>query len=1466
MRRSIRMRNSFGRTILGAGLWTALWLGFAAGASAQDVPASISGQVVSASDQSPIAGANVRAVSFAPDGTSVPQAVLETQTDPNGAFVFDTLPILGPWLVVVRAMDFRDGIQDLFVDPGEQATLFFALVPIDIPPGAIGGKVIDAQTGDPIAEASIVIEGIATFAPILTDANGEFFFDGVPPGERRVWANKPGYETGLEIVLVEPGQAAVADFALQPLDLPPPGAIEGEVADAVTGEPIEGARVRYRRIELDSTGGTPTDGTTDSSIQPWPFVETNELGQYRIEDLRPGQYALRSEAEEYFPAWQGTFVGTGETSLVNFELEPIVPGMAGTIAGIVTDAESGNPIGGAVVFFSPFDGEIALPPEIPDMTQPYVRTGPDGRYETPPLASGLYYLLVRAEGFEPARDVVEVAAGEQTIADFALVPFEPADSGAIAGTVTDAATGDPIAGALVFFFPAASTLAQLDFDPSLISLDQVPRVQTDANGRYMIDALRPGLYGLAIREPGFVPALELAEVISAEVTIVDFALVPDDTPPLGGIAGTVIDAQFGTPLAGAFIFFAPVDPGAAPPIEPGSIDPASSDEDIVNSMGMPYVRTGPNGRYAIPRLEPGAYLVLAWRRGYSPDFQIVGVEAGQVTIADFALAPLDPVEPGAITGFVQDGFGRPVAGAWVFYGPALNMDAMPRWIDEIEAGFPNVRTDENGQYLIAPLRPGPYQIHVRAEGFAPADKRVEVVSGEAAQCNFILMDFDPPEPGSIAGIVREAGTGAPIGGAKVFFGPLFDDDLAPWWFEQSSATGGPDAPYVETDAQGRYIIDALRPGTYRVLARAAGFFPADDVADVGAGEVVEVNFDLEPDVPPEPGNIAGRVTDGPTGEGIAGATVAFYRLPDDLIELDERFAPSTLGGPMPTPDAPPAVLTDENGFYAIDGLRPGRYRLAARADGYLAASKIVEVQSGQTTECNFALDPMPVEIGAIFGRVIDALTEDGLEGANVWVIPGGEVVIADVAPAIVLGEAVTGINGEYEIGGLPVGRLRAMAAKEGYRQERKLVEIVSGEAAECNFALQPIPMIPRGVLAGRVLAARNERPLVRALVILIPDNAIGFALSRRPGHVRHTLTDRDGRYAFRDVPAGRYTVVASKRRFETARQRVEILPGELTRASFLLELAEPPEFGALGGRIIDATTGEPIAGAVVRVQLDDHDWLINRSRRRTRTNEDGIYAFRHLKVGSYEMHVSKRGYLPEVGEARVFADQETRQNFELTPGTDFGAVQGVVTDAITGDPIAEARVVIPLFDPGLMANSDNALSVRTDEAGRYRIEDVPAGMRIVVALKRGYFPDAKIAAVRPNETSEVNFDLIPRPSDGTLRIECIDDRRLQPITGVMLSVPISDWIEPGSELDDYRVQTGADGSALFSGLPGDIASVLGLAEGFHARFGRVDAAVAQATANRAASAGAAAEEDVLQLSFALDTSLRNAATGWARYR
>jgi carboxypeptidase family protein len=166
------------------------------------------------------------------------------------------------------------------------------------------------------------------------------------------------------------------------------------------------------------------------------------------------------------------------------------------------------------------------------------------------------------------------------------------------------------------------------------------------------------------------------------------------------------------------------------------------------------------------------------------------------------------------------------------------------------------------------------------------------------------------------------------------------------------------------------------------------------------------------------------------------------------------------------------------------------------------------------------------------------------------------------------------------------------------------------------------PKTGTGILRGRVVASDTGSPIRRAQVrIMSPD--IGG---------KTALTDAQGRYEFKELPASRFTLSVTKSGFVTMQygQNRPFEPGrpiELTEAQ-LMDKANValPRGSVLAGRVVDEF-GEPVADANVsamRMQFTNGKRRLVPSGRNSQTNDLGQFRIYGLPPGDYYVSATLR--------------------------------------------------------------------------------------------------------------------------------------------------------------------------------------------------------------------------------------------------
>jgi hypothetical protein len=274
-----------------------------------------------------------------------------------------------------------------------------------------------------------------------------------------------------------------------------------------------------------------------------------------------------------------------------------------------------------------------------------------------------------------------------------------------------------------------------------------------------------------------------------------------------------------------------------------------------------------------------------------------------------------------------------------------------------------------------------------------------------------------------------------------------------------------------------------------------------------------------------------------------------------------------------------------------------------------------------------------------------------------------------------------------------------------------------------------------GRIRGRVLRADGTTPIRRAEVTLAGDQNVK----------RMVTTDGEGRFEFSDLPAGRFTIAASRGGYLTMQygQRRPFEPGRpvtLSDAQALggIDLALP-RAGAINGRVLDRY-GDPAVGAQILVER--YQYTANGQRRLSRApgtvvgpNDLGEFRVFGLMPGQYIVSATLRpraifpgtptsdtpvvSYVqtyspgtPNVADAQpvmLGVGEEASVEFSLALGR-LVRISGTVLDS-AGRPAAGADVSLLTVGANGAASGRGSGSVSAD--GRFAIPNVPPGEHFV---------------------------------------------------------------------------------------------------------------------------------------------------------
>lgn len=406
---------------------------------------TVSGRVINLKTGNGIPNANV---------TSSGPSQKTTTTNADGNYTISGLAP-GPYKIAVSASGYVSQSVALFVYTTGANHLDFRLRLL-----SVIGRVYDSSTPSiGIAEANVTVGNYF----VLTNSTGHYELLDLSDGTYTVSATAPGYTNKSQSVTVSEGVSTVANFELSQVAL---GRISGRVTDSSTRKALYQATVRVRRGSFEKFNKTAQNGQyIIQNVAAWPF--------WMVDAYKVGYVAQSTTAA----------VEPGATTTLNFALTPF-----GTINGTVNDQSTNQPIAGAVV---KADSE-------------FLNTTNSIGYYTMFVLAGTYTVTASALGYaSKSQSNVKVSEGKTTTVNFVLQFVPP---GSIVGNVTDATTGNVIAGATV----TASGHSN----------------NTNTNGSYVLSNLPAWTCTVTVSMSGYIGDSAVVTVPSGGSVTVNFSLNP----------------------------------------------------------------------------------------------------------------------------------------------------------------------------------------------------------------------------------------------------------------------------------------------------------------------------------------------------------------------------------------------------------------------------------------------------------------------------------------------------------------------------------------------------------------------------------------------------------------------------------------------------------------------------------------------------------------------------------------------------------------------------------------------------------------------------------------------------------------------------------------------------------------------------------------------------------------------------
>jgi len=847
--------------------------------------------------------------------------------------------------------------------------------------GRVTGVVRD-ETGQPVdgAEVAGLIGGQffgfddREVREAKTGAEGRFELAAVPVGAISVRAKKDGYLESKKVPVEVPEAGTAADVVVE---LPAGNTVSGRVAWQ-GGGPVAKATVSAS-FDMAHVGGM---GAFNMMRGASGKAQTGADGSFTMRGLGGGPFIVSCAAPP-----PGAEAGPGEDGGGDGEppagkdwhrakQRSVAPGTEDLLLvlappaglwGRVAVADGEPPASFTVRLAQKLEASM-IAVDIDERSEPF--EAEDGSFFLASVDPGEWHASAKAPGWVTLEPTPITMPAETEHDPLVL---ELVRTATIAGTVVTP-DGQAVANASVH----VKRTGENEVMAAMREQKEDTKAEADEQGRFRIEGVPPHPSSAFAESDRFARGAEVSLDLSPGALVEDVEL----RLSLGGRLTGEVYGSDGEPAAGRMI--------------------------IVQNPGTMYQRmssSAADGTFEIERLVPGTYQVIAMQTendwtggGESPDmsammdsmkFSQATIVEGETTHVVLGAPPADPVR---VFGEVTHG-GRPYAGALISFYP------------EGESIFENMKfttVGEDGTYEVTLDGPGGYVASVARMSGLPGQQSTVEYSEEIPQAEEYELDFEIPD-GGIAGTVHGP-DGAPAAGARVTLTAAEASSESLWGGQYSE---------IQTDENGAYEIEGLRPGTYRLAVGGAPFIMLGsgdvktgrvtrDGVHVGEDEWVRgVDFRL-----PRPGSAEIKTVDA-AGAPLPGATV-FARNSDGRVI--EAFS---------------LVQTDGSGTFLYRGLAPGEYTFLARGGGLTSVeSAPVRVREGETAKVRLQLG------GGVFVCVqLKGAESEDLRGTLRVVDDEGREVSAMIGMEDIQALYMQGgfSPTEHRLGPLPPGRYKVFA-------------------------------------------------------------------------------------------------------------------------------------------------------------------------------------------------------------------------------------------------------------------------------------------------------------------------------------------------------------------------------------------------------------------------------------------------------